>query len=305
MIDVHPESVRVIAKKDFQDAVRSWLFWGLSGFFFALLAVITGITWYFAGEPILAEELTTEILISLVSNVTRLVIPVIALILGWKAIAGERESGSMKVLLALPHSRADVVLGKLLGRSLVLALSLVLGFGLAAIVVAGFMGRFGILDYLGLLAMSIIYGVAYVSIAVAISALTRSTTFAGAGVFGVFVLFYVVWNALMPAFRLLVSFGYIEGVSYTLEANGQDLVFQRPPAWAFAIDMFDPGNAYANVLTLATSAAEIEGASDLTAAQFGGSVPFFLQDWFAFVVLLFWIVVPLGIALHRFEQVDL
>jgi len=51
---INLESVRAVAKKDFQDAVRSWLFWGLSAFFFALLVVVTGALSYF-GEDIAAQ----------------------------------------------------------------------------------------------------------------------------------------------------------------------------------------------------------------------------------------------------------
>jgi len=93
---INLESVRAVAKKDFQDAVRSWLFWGLSAFFFALLVVVTGALSYF-GEDIAAQGATTDMLVVFVSQITKLVVPLIALVLGWKSIAGERESGSIKV----------------------------------------------------------------------------------------------------------------------------------------------------------------------------------------------------------------
>lgn len=301
MDSIHPESVKAVATKDFQDAVRSWTFWGLSIFFFTLLAVITGFIWQFGGELIAAEELTTEVLISTTSQVTRVLIPVIALILGWKAIAGERETGTMKVMLALPHSRTDVVVGKLLGRSLVLSLSLVIGFALAAVVVAAFMGAFGIVDYVGLLVMSIIYGIAYLSIAVAISALTKSTTIAGVGIFSVFLLFYVIWNAILSVVQALVFFEYLSGVE--VDVNG--MTTERPPNWAFFIDSLDPGAAYGNALTLVTSAADLGFEGEAGEALFDGAVPFYLQDWFAFVILLLWIAVPLVFAVWRFNQVDL
>ena len=304
-VDVTLESVRAIARKDFQDAVRSWLFWGLSVFFFTLLTVITGVIWFFAGDPILAEALTTEVLLEVVSQVTRVVLPVIGLVVGWKAIAGEREAGSIKVLLSLPHSRMDVVLGKLLGRSLVLGLSLVVGFALAAVVVAAFMGRFDVGAYLGLLAVSILYGVAYVSIAVAISAVTRSTTIAGVAVFSVFLLFYVVWNAMIWMLQALMSLGHIEGVEYTVEFAGQEVTGERLPDWALFLDVLDPGNAYANALSLVTGVETLEGLSGAPPDLFENGVPFFLQDWFAFVVLLTWIVVPLVVALVRFDRIDL
>ena len=306
MSDVSLGSVRAVAKKDFQDSVRSWLFWGLSLFFFTMLVTVTGVLAYF-GEDIAAEGVTTEVLVAFVSEITRLIIPLIALVLGWKAIAGERESGSITILLSLPHSRRDVLLGKLLGRSAVLSVSLVVGFVAAAAIVALFLGGFDVVDYVGLLAMSILYGVAYTSIAVSLSALTRSTTIAGAAMFGVFVMFYVVWNAMTAVFGLLAAreILFFEFVEYTMTIEGQEFQGQRLQGGVYFLEMLDPGNAYANVLTLVTSAAEIEGADLVQAEMFGGSVPFYLQDWFAFVVLLFWIVVPMAIALYRFDRVDL
>lgn len=300
------ESVRAVAKKDFQDSVRSWMFWGLSIFFFTLLVATTGAVSYF-GEDIAAQGVTTDVLIGFVSEITRLIIPLIALVLGWKAIAGERESGSIKILLSLPHSRKDVLLGKLLGRSAVLSLSLTLGFVLAAAVVAALLGGFDVVDYAGLLAVSVLYGIAYTSIAVSLSSLTRSTTIAGAAMFGVFVLFYVVWNALSTAFRLLAERDvlFFDTVTYTTEFQGQEVQVERLPEWAYFLINLDPGEAYGRVLTLVTDVDTVELQAELDAQMFGGELPFFLQDWFALLILVFWIVVPIAVALYRFDRVDL
>ncbi|WP_265109253.1 ABC transporter permease [Halosolutus halophilus] len=306
---VNPESVRAVAKKDFQDSVRSWMFWGLSIFFFTLLVTVTGVISYF-NEDIAVQGATTEALVLFVSQITRLVIPLIALVLGWKAIAGERETGSIKILLSLPHSRKDVLLGKLIGRSAVLSLSLVIGFALAAVVVAALLGSFDIVDYASLLVMAIIYGVAYTSIAVSLSSVTRSTTIAGAAMFGVFILFYVVWNAIQTVFQLLMNRGTIEGVSYTTEfptADGsvQEVTRDRLPDWALFVDTIDPGNAFQNAITVLSSTGGGELGTAYPDAYFADGVPFYLQDWFSFIILLAWIVVPIAVALYRFDKVDL
>lgn len=303
---INPESVRAVAKKDFQDAVRSWVFWGLSVFFFVLLVGITGSLAYF-GEDLAAEGATTDMLVTYTSQVTRVAIPLIALVLGWKSIAGERESGSIKILLSLPHSRKDVLLGKLIGRSAVLSLSLTVGYVLAAAVVAVLLGGFDVTDYVGLLAMSIIYGVAYTSIAVALSSVTRSTTIAGAAMGSVFLLFYAIWNALPTAFRMLADRDilFFETKSYTAEIQGQEVQVERSPDWFFFILNLDPGEAYGRVLTLVTDAESIQLQAEVTEEMFNGEMPFFLQDWFSFIILLLWIVVPIGIALWRFDRVDL
>jgi len=298
---INTESIRAVAKKDFQDAVRSWLFWGLSAFFFTLMAALAGfLTW---ANP---DEFTTISFIALVSQVCKLIIPLIALLLGWKAIAGERETGSIKVLLSLPHSRKDVLLGKLLGRTAVLSLSLVIGFLIAMVAVAFAVSEFSFPAYVAFLAMTIVYGLAYMSIAVSLSSLTRSTTMAGAAMFGVFVLFYIVWNSIRTALGLLMRRGYIEGVSYTTtNFVGQQIEPTRLPDWALFIDMIDPGNAYQNTITLFSSLSSNRIGTSFNEAAFPNGFPFFLQDWFSLLILLFWIAVPLAVALYRFDRVDI
>jgi ABC-2 type transport system permease protein len=297
-IDV--ESVLAVAKKDFRDSVRSWLFWGLSVFFFALMAALAGfLSW---ASP---NDFTTIDFISLVSQVCKLIIPLIALVLGWKSIAGERETGSIKILLSLPHSRKDVLLGKLLGRTAVLTLSLVIGFLIAMIAVAFAVSEFSLPAYLAFLVMTILYALAYMSIAVSLSSLTRSTTIAGAAMFGVFVLFYIIWNSIGTALRLLMNRGYIEGVSYTVTVAGQQIQQERLPSWAQFVNMIDPGNAYQNTITIFSALSSDEIGTTIRDVAYPDGVPFFLQDWFSFVILLFWIAVPLAVALYRFDRVDI
>ncbi|WP_254521550.1 ABC transporter permease [Natrinema caseinilyticum] len=303
---IHPGSIFAVAKKDFQDSVRSWLFWGLSALFFLLLVGIAGALSYF-GEDIAAQGATTDMLVVLVSQVTKWIVPLIALILGWKSIAGERESGSIKILLSLPHSRKDVVIGKLLGRSAVLSISLTVGFALAAVIVAAFLGGFDFVDYAGLLAMSIIYGIAYTTLAVSLSSLTRSTTIAGAAMFCVFLVFYGLWNGLGTVFRMLGQreFLFFDTVTYTREFQGRQVTVERRQDWTYFITNLDPGQAYNRGLTLLTDVDLLEQGSNFSAQMFGGELPIYLQDWFSFMILLFWIIVPLAIALFRFDRVDI
>lgn len=307
MSAIELDSVLTIAIKDFQDAVRSWLFWGLSAFFFLLMAGAAVALGYF-----IEESLTTQEFTFMLSTVTKLVIPLIALLVGWKAIAGEWESGSIKVLLSLPHSRMDAVLGKLVGRTAVLSISLVVGFVLASVGVVLAVESFSLLEYVGFLGMTVLYGMAYVSIAVALSSMTNSTTITAGLVLSVFVLFYIVWNLFQTALQILMFEGYVEGVEVTLDngggPGGEGFTFERLPDWALFIDTLDPGNAYQNALTVVSS-----GSSEDIGSTFGPSrdvmfpdgMPFYLQDWFSFVVLLAWIVVPIAVALVRFDRAEL
>ena len=59
-------------------------------------------------------------------------IPLLALLMSFDAIAGEAERGTLPLLLAYPIAREEVLLGKLAAHLAILALAVLLGHGLAA-----------------------------------------------------------------------------------------------------------------------------------------------------------------------------
>lgn len=79
-----------------------------------------------------AATLTGPSLVTLAS----LLVPLVALVLGHDAICGEAERNTLGLLLSLPISRTEVVLGKFGGRLLALGLAVGLGLG-AAILLSG------------------------------------------------------------------------------------------------------------------------------------------------------------------------
>lgn len=60
-------------------------------------------------------------------------VPLVALLMSFDAIAGEVERGTLPLLLTYPVSRAEILLGKLLAHLSVLTLAVAVGYGLAAI----------------------------------------------------------------------------------------------------------------------------------------------------------------------------
>jgi Cu-processing system permease protein len=61
-------------------------------------------------------------------------IPLLALLMSFDAIAGETERGTLPLLLAYPIARWEILLGKLLAHLAILTLAVLLGHGLAAAV---------------------------------------------------------------------------------------------------------------------------------------------------------------------------
>ena len=107
---------RDVARKDFEDAARSKLLWGLIAVFVAFLVMSL-----LSAEELFPDAVTVDAATALsgVAMLAQLFVPGIELVAGYMAVVGERRSGSLRVLLSYPFSRFDVVAGKLVGRSLV------------------------------------------------------------------------------------------------------------------------------------------------------------------------------------------
>jgi Cu-processing system permease protein len=69
-------------------------------------------------------------------NLVLLVVPLMALTAGAASIAGDRERGTLSFLLAQPARRWEVLMAKFVGLAIALTLSLCLGFGASALVLA-------------------------------------------------------------------------------------------------------------------------------------------------------------------------
>ncbi|MDZ5812296.1 ABC transporter permease subunit [Halorubrum sp. AD140] len=192
-------SLAAVAEKDFQDAVRSR---GM----IALVAVFSLLVSAFAfvvrpgGQG--GEQFATEMLLSFFVGpflVTTLV-PLVGVVVGYNAVSGERESGSLKLLLSLPHSRADVVFGKVVGRGAALALAVLAGFLLPAVVLIVAPVSFNAGAYLGYTVFAAALGIVFVAIAVGFSAAATTQRRALIGGIGIYVLFVLLWGAVTGQF---------------------------------------------------------------------------------------------------------
>ncbi|MFB6193990.1 MAG: ABC transporter permease, partial [Halobaculum sp.] len=210
-------SVEVVARKDFEDAVRSRWLLGLSAVFVLLVSA----TVWFLGR---SGEITTTGLVNFVfikdAMVTTL-IPLIALVIAYGAVVGERESGSLKLLLSLPHSRSDVVFGKVLGRTGAIAVPVAAGF-----LIPGLIGALGPLQfrpgtYLGFILLVVVLSAAFVGIAVGFSAAVASNRLAIAGAIGIYFLFVPLWGAIQLPLQLYLGVG---GAPGWLPISGQELL---------------------------------------------------------------------------------
>lgn len=276
-------STIAVAKKDFNDGIRSWLLIGLTVLFALFIA---GVVYYYAEiDPITQGTPKMIRLLGMMFLPTYIVLPIVGTMVGYKAIVGERTSGSLKFLLGLPHTRGDVMFGKLLGRSAIVTVAVLVGFAVGGIILYAFTTAFALGNFLIFTAVTILLGATFVSIAIAFSSITRSSSVATAGAITLVLLFTFVWGIVLVLVR------------YAGKTLGLIGASQPLPDWYFFLRSFNPAVAYQNAIVALFSAIR-PGTPPVTE-------PFYLQNWFGFVILGFWLVVPIGLAYLQFRNADL
>ncbi|RYJ08374.1 ABC transporter permease [Halogeometricum borinquense] len=280
----------IIAKKDFRQAIRSQVLLGLTALF--ALFTTAGVLVISIIPELAGPEggLGLSFVYGLVTPATILV-PIIGLLVGYKAIAGERESGSLNCLLGLPHTRFDVVLGKVLGRTAVVAVSILIGFAVGSIAIAVISESFSPLLYIGFTAITVFFGMAFVSLGIGLSAAVSSTSRAAWGAFGIFALFQFFWNLIGMVIRYATT----------------GSVLPRPPLSDeyLLFTILNPQNAYTAAMSSLLPPGKSLNAASMMARMAGGELPAYFNGWFAFGVLFFWTVVPLTLGYLRFRRVEL
>lgn len=177
----------------------------------------------------------------------------------------------------------NVVLGKLTGRTAVVSVAIVIGFAAAGAIAVVFYESFALLNFVAFTVMTIIFGLVFMSIAVGFSAAMQSPSRALYGAFGLFVLFQFAWGIISLALRYVFS-------GFSLPN------FTQTPQRAMFFSSLNPQVAYSHAATALLPDLGMGATSN---------VPFYLDNWFGFVILALWLVAPIGPGYLRFAATDL
>lgn len=190
-------NVLILLHKELRDALRSRWLW-LFAFTFGVLAF--ALRTFALTET--AGVLGFSRLVAGLINLTLLLVPLVALTLGAQALAGERERRTLSYLLAQPVSRTEVLLGKYFGLALSLVAALTLGFGVAGLAMG--VASVDPVVYAMVVGLSLLLGLANLSLGLLVSVLTRRTMVAlGAALFIWFGLVLFADLGLMGAVAVL------------------------------------------------------------------------------------------------------
>lgn len=214
-------------------------------------------------------------------NLMLLMVPLIGLTIGAQAIVGDRQDRSLDYLLAQPVSPLEVYAGKYLGAASALVLMLVFGFGWSGVVMAlrGSAGRTS--DFLLLTVLTILLGLAMLSVGFLISSFSPQTSAA----LGIAV-------SLWLGFVILGDLGLM----------GSSLVMGLRPDTLLALTLANPLDTYKllNVELLHTSLEVLGPAGMYATDRFGAGLAPLLMSMVAV-----WVVLPLPLGFWLFRRMNL
>lgn len=221
MSRLEPKQVLTLASKEFWDRLRNR--WVLA--VTVVLAVFALVIAYFgAAQQGTAGFRSIELTIASLVSLVIYLIPLIALLLGFDAIVGEREKGSLDLLLSMPITRLELLLGKYLGLAGALSFSTVAGFGLAGLLISFHLDLSGLFHYAGFMLSSLLLGLAFLSLAVMLSVFATDRTRASGMAIALWFFFVLVFDLLLLGGLVATSGQYGGAIfPYLLMLNPADI----------------------------------------------------------------------------------
>jgi ABC-type transport system involved in multi-copper enzyme maturation permease subunit len=280
-------AVFVMAKKEFMDNLRNKWILGVSAIFIILVLIVS----YF-GAAQTGGDVGFQGLGATVAGMLTIVIilvPILGLMLGYGAIVGEKESGSLQLLLAMPITRLEIMFGKFLGLGAVMMFSILLGLGVSAVIIIAGGGTEGWAGFLVFVGGVILLSLAFLSVGLLISTVTkRRSTALGLSVFFWFFT-ALIFNIII--FGVFIATG---GEFPTDFSSAQEFVF---PDWMYGALMVNPTSNF-------------ELFTDAALALYAGigtdvNVPSFVNAGTTFAMIFLWMEVPIILAFFLLRRQDL
>ena len=122
--------ITATSRIEFRIALRNrWV--AISIAMMALFSLVLSAAGSSATGTVGADRLS--VVVASLTSLAVYLVPLVALLMSFDAIAGEVERGTLPLLLTYPVSRAEILLGKLFAHLAILALALAIGYGIAAL----------------------------------------------------------------------------------------------------------------------------------------------------------------------------
>lgn len=218
-------------------------------------------------------------------------VPILGLLLGYGAIVTPRENGQLRTVFALPCSRRTILLGKFLGRGLVLAAVIGMGMIIGWLIISTQFETAQIDAYTAFGIVTIGYGLVWLSFGIMLSSIFSTTRRVAAAVFTVFVGFTFNWHEividLLGLFPVAHTVDPLQAYLIVSSALYDDL---HPLLHLESHEYVDGFGGVIGGTGVAEAAVEI---------------PVYFTWPVAVFVLLLWILVPLAVTYDRLRKTTL
>lgn len=214
------------------------------------------------------------------ASLTIFLIPLIALLLSFDGIVGEQERGTLMLLLSYPLARWQVVVGKVLGQTAILAVATLVGYGAAAAALAAQaeISTQAWAAYSGMMGTSVMLGAAFIALGCLASTLVRERATAAGLAVGLWLFFVLIYDSALLG--LLVA-----DQGRTVGEQGLSLLL-----------LFNPTDAYRLFNMTASEAVSVYSG------MAGPGDPATLAPAALLAALAAWIVLPLILAVAAFHR---
>ena len=276
--------VSTIALEDLQHVFRDRLVWGA----FALVTLLMVPTfWGLLGSSVYSVE-------TRIANLPldfRMYLVILVAVISYNAIVSERETGTIRLVLGLPGTRRDLILGKLLGRLTAVLLALVPILIMLEIILLLRTGEHYLGTYTPIALWMIFYALVWTCFTIGLSA-TFSTQYRVLAALAVTYLslstLVDIWGTLVqPVFALLFT-GSASTDAYATLGTGSGPLWVRYTGRVNPIQTFQSGGRW--VASLVDPSMQITNT---------------LPNVFGICILVIFGASPMLLGYYRFQRTDL
>ncbi|ELY31513.1 MoxR-like ATPase [Halogeometricum borinquense DSM 11551] len=215
-------------------------------------------------------------------------IPIVGLLLGYATIVNLRTKGQIRTMLSLPCSRQEILLGMSLGRIAVFVLALVVALAVGWIGITNNFETASVWSYLAFSASTVAYGLAWLSIGIALS-----VSFSTARRVSMVVTFVIV-NVFVGLQSYILGLVGVFPSGMILDPTQAYLVLVAAPHEEMIPKLYQ----------IAVGQVDSFGQGFMSTGMVSLDPPVYFSWPIAGLVLLLWIVCPLLYAWKRIEGME-
>jgi Cu-processing system permease protein len=267
----------IMALAEIQEGIRNrWIVASI------LLLSVLAVSLTLLGSAPVGAIKASELSVTMVSltSLSIYLIPLIALMLSFDSIVGESERGTLLLLLTYPIRRWQIIIGKFLGHLSILAIAILLGYGIVALyfVIDDVGNTQEWFSFIMMMASSLLLGAVFIALGYLVSVIVHQRATATG-------ISLVLWLFIVVFYDLILLGALLADKSHIIESK-----------ILAALILFNPTDVYRLFnLTGSEIATLVSGMSGVTQTEL-------LEPITLISTLILWSFIPLMLSIFIFNK---